>query len=138
MPWTAFEAIRDRVDLFLYDLKATGEAVHRRLTGASPVPILANLERLLAAGAAVRLRCPLVPGLNDDRTHLEAVAALARRHPGLDVEVLPFHDTARHKHARYGTLDSLPPLRSAGEDHRRRCDDLRALGCERIIDQETP
>ena len=86
----------------------------------------------------MRLRCPLVPGLNDDDAHLRAIAALSRRHPGLDVEFLPYHDTARHKHERYGTLDSLPPLRSAGEDHRRRCDDLRALGCERIIDQETP
>jgi glycyl-radical enzyme activating protein len=133
VPWTAFEAIRDRVDLFLYDLKATGEAQHRRLTGAPPAPILANLERLLAGGAAVRLRCPLVPGLNDDRAHLEAVAALARRHPDLDVEVLPFHETGRHKHARYGTVDPLPTLRSAGEDHRRRwCEDLRALGCAHV------
>jgi glycyl-radical enzyme activating protein len=135
VPWTAFEAIREQVDLFLYDLKATGEAEHRRLTGASPSPILANLERLLAAGAAVRLRCPLVPGLNDGRAHLEAVAALARRHPGLDVEVLPFHDTARHKHARYGAVDPLPPLRSAGDEHRRRwCGTLRELGCAHVTD----
>jgi glycyl-radical enzyme activating protein len=134
-PWAAFETIRELVDLFLYDLKATGEAEHRRLTGVSPLPILANLERLLAAGAAVRLRCPLVPGLNDGQTHLEAVAALARRHPGLDVEVLPFHDTARHKHARYGLVDPLPALEPAGENERRRwCETLRALGCARVID----
>jgi glycyl-radical enzyme activating protein len=134
-PWASFDAIRRLVDLFLFDLKATGEAEHRRLTGAPLSPILANLERLLAGGAAVHLRCPLVPGLNDGQTHLEAVATLARRHPGLAVEVLPFHDTARHKHARYGSVDPLPALGSAGEDDRRRwCDTLRALGCARVVD----
>jgi pyruvate formate lyase activating enzyme len=135
VPWAAFEAIRDLVDLFLFDLKASGEAEHRRLTGAPLSPILANLERLLAGGAAVHLRCPLVPGLNDDQTHLEAVAALARRRLGLAVEVLPFHDTARHKHARYGTLDPLPAIAAAGEGDRRHwCDTLRALGCARVTD----
>ena len=134
-PWTAFEAIRGLVDLVLFDIKATGEAAHRRLTGAGPAPILANLERLLEHGVAVRLRCPLVPGLNDDEAHLRAIAALAGRHPDLEVEILPFHDTARHKHARYGSVDPLPTLASAGETERERwCETLRALGCGRVLD----
>jgi len=134
-PARAFAAIRGLVDLFLFDLKATGEATHRRLTGASAGPILANLDQLLAGGAAVRLRCPLVPGVNDDDAHLRAIAGLAGRHPALEVEILPFHDTARHKHARYGSADPLPALASAGEDDRRRwCDTLRALGCARVLD----
>ena len=134
-PWSAFETIRGLVDLVLFDLKASGEEEHRRLTGVAPWPILSNLERLLALGVAARLRCPLVPGLNDDDAHLRAIAALARRHPRLAVEVLPYHDTARHKHARYGSLDPLPALASAGETERERwCQTLRAFGCERVLD----
>ena len=134
-PQPAFAAIHGLVDLFLFDLKATGERLHLRLTGSSPAPILANLEWLLAVGASVRLRCPLVPGLNDDSDHLAAIAALARRHAGLEVEVLPFHDTARHKHARHGSSDPLPVLAAAGaEDRRRWCDTLLALGCPRVLD----
>jgi glycyl-radical enzyme activating protein len=134
-PRRALAAIHGLVDLFLFDLKATGEWLHLRLTGSSPAPILANLDWLLAAGASVRLRCPLVPGLNDDANHLKAIAALARRHAGLEVEVLPFHDTARHKHARYGSLDPLPAVAAAGAAERRRwCETLLALGCPRVLD----
>jgi pyruvate formate lyase activating enzyme len=134
-PWSAFETIHGHVDLVLFDLKATEEEEHRRLTGVAPLPILSNLERLLAVGVAARLRCPLVPGLNDGDTHLRAIAAIARRHPGLVVEVLPYHDTARHKHARYGSRDPLPGLASAGEAERLRwCETLRALGCTRVLD----
>ena len=130
-PWSAFAAIRGLVDLFLFDLKATGVEDHHRLVGAPPGPILANLERLLDSGAAVRLRCPLVPGLNDGEAHLRHIASLASRHPGLEVEVLPFHDTGRHKHARYGSADPLPALASAGEDDRRHWrKTLLSFGCD--------
>ncbi len=135
VPWSVLGAVRGFVDLFLFDVKATGEQAHRRLVGAPPGLILENLERLLACGAVVRVRCPLVPGLNDDETHLRAIAALAARHPGLEVEPLPYHDTARHKHARYGLEDPLPAHPSATDDHRRQwAGALRAFGCRRVLD----
>ena len=134
-PAPVLRSIQEFVDLFLFDLKATGDEAHRRLTGAPPAPILARLEQLLARGAAVRLRCPLVPGVNDGQAHLRSIARLSRRHPGLQIEVLPFHDTARHKHARYGYADPLPEAASASEAVRRRwLAELRALGCERILE----
>jgi pyruvate formate lyase activating enzyme len=68
--------------------------------------ILANLRRLHAAGARMRLRCPLIPGLNDREDHFAGIAALARELPGIaGVEVMPFHRLGEGKRARFGLGD---------------------------------
>ena len=119
------------VDLWLFDLKATGEDEHRRLTGVAAGPVLANLDRLLAAGARVRLRLPLVPGVNDTDQHLEHVAAIVADHPELDgVDVLPYHSWGTEKAAErgialpYGDLPTTSPEVAAELVER-----LHRLGC---------
>lgn len=37
-PWEAYQRLLPDVDLFLFDYKATGEELHRRLTGRGPRP----------------------------------------------------------------------------------------------------
>lgn len=95
-------AVRERVrpwtDLFLFDWKATGEERHRELTGVPPGPIEENLARLLEAGAAVWLRCPMVPTLNDQPEHLRSIAAWSRRYPQLQrIDLLPYHRSGAAK-----------------------------------------
>lgn len=93
--------ILPHLDLVLFDYKATGPA-HRELTGVEQAPILAALDRLLAAGIPVRLRCPLVPGINDDDAHLAAIARLGSR-PGVQaVELMPYHRLGGDKYRRLG------------------------------------
>ncbi len=58
--------MRPYVDLFLYDLKLMDDARHREVTGAPVGPILANLRALSERGHAIRLRVPVIPGVNDD------------------------------------------------------------------------
>ena len=130
-PQRTVEQLLGLVDLWLYDLKATGEEEHRRLTGVSAGPVLANLDRLLAAGARVRLRLPLVPGVNDADEHLEHVAELVAAHPGLDgVDVLPYHAWGTDKAAGvgvtlpYGDLPTTSPEVAAELVER-----LHRLGC---------
>ncbi|MCK6488243.1 MAG: glycyl-radical enzyme activating protein [Planctomycetes bacterium] len=103
-------AVIDRViplvDLFLCDLKETDPERHRAWTGVGNQRILANLRRLHAAGAHMRLRCPLIPGLNDREDHVAGIAALARELPGIEgVEVMPFHRLGEGKRARFGLGD---------------------------------
>lgn len=64
-------------DLFLYDLKFADDALHLRYTGASNAPILANLEALAHAHGRIWLRIPLIPGVNDGDSELDAMARLA-------------------------------------------------------------
>ena len=121
------------VDLWLYDVKATGEQDHRSLTGVGPGRILANLERLLVLGERVRLRVPLLPGVNDTHEHLQHVAAIAARHPELDgVDVFPYHSWGVAKAAEvgatlpYADLPSVTPEAASALVSR-----LHRLGCTR-------
>ncbi|NLF31608.1 MAG: glycyl-radical enzyme activating protein [Planctomycetes bacterium] len=118
-PWAALEPLVAVVDLFLYDVKLLDDGAHRRWTGRGNELILANLERLVAAGAAVELRCPIIPTVNDTDDHLDALARLVGRlGGGVGCAILPYHTMARSKYDRLGMvaplgdLPSIPPQRA--------------------------
>jgi pyruvate formate lyase activating enzyme len=102
LDWQRLEALRPTVDVFLYDYKATDPTRHVALTGIGPDLPFANLVRLLEAGASVRLRCPLVPGVNDQTDHLAAIAGLGRRFPLLAIDLIPFHELGMGKYDDLG------------------------------------
>ena len=91
------------VDLFLYDIKATDPDKHRRFTGADNNVILNNLRTIDRAGAKSILRCPLIPGLNDDVEHLAGIAELANTLKHVqEIHVEPYHPLGVNKAARLG------------------------------------
>ncbi len=90
-------------DLFLFDVKTLDPARHREVTGVPSEPILANLRRLCEWGAKVRVRIPVIPGINDDDRSLEELGAFLGTLPRLEgVSLLPFHPSAKEKHERFG------------------------------------
>lgn len=94
--------VAQHTDLFLYDLKLMDPTLHRRLTGVPLDPILENLERLLSWGAKVRIRIPLVPGVTSD-AGIARTGELLASLPAVDgVNLLPFHQSARDKHRKFG------------------------------------
>ena len=112
--WETFDCVRGDVDLFLYDVKLLDDARHRRFTGVSNAPILANLRALSARGHAIVLRVPVIPGVNDDPANLEALAALAGELAHLArVDLLPYHHIGADKYDRldraYPLPDTAPP-----------------------------
>ena len=95
VPWSAFEQIMDYTDLFLYDLKAASNEVHKELTNVPNRRILANLRALAATGKRIHIRIPFVPGANDGE--IEGIADIIAP---LDVEavyVLPYHQMGLSK-----------------------------------------
>jgi pyruvate formate lyase activating enzyme len=106
----ALARIATNTDLFLYDLKLMDDERHRRATGASNRVILENLERLVRLGANVRVRFPLVPGVNGDEGNVEALGAFVASLglPGLDV--LPYHRAGIAKYRRLGRTYPLPDV----------------------------
>ena len=64
-PWSAVEKVSTVADLVLYDLKLADDTLHQRFTGVSNIRILRNLEKLLTLNTPVRLRIPVIPGVND-------------------------------------------------------------------------
>ena len=94
-----FSRVLPYVDWFLYDYKAESSR-HAALTGAGDALILKNLAFLCDHGARVILRCPIIPGLNEDEAALEAHAA---HFPKLqEIERLPYHPMGVHKARNIG------------------------------------
>lgn len=128
----AFKTVLPLVDLFLFDYKASDPAAHKALTGVTNEGILRNLDLLAQSGAAIVLRCPLIPGINDTLEHLCGIAALAARYPALrGVELLPYHNLGNHKYTRFGYPNALPNLRDPDESVTRGwLATLHSLGCD--------
>src|SRR5581483_4697299 len=96
--------------------------------------ILSNLDLLYQKGAAILLRCPLVPGVNDSPEHLKGIADLSAWYPGLaGVEIMAYHDLGREKGERVGLERPLKGLGPADEETKARwLETLKGLGCRGI------
>ncbi len=96
-------AVARHTDLFLYDLKLIDPQQHSIHTGVDNARILSNLRMLSESGAAIVVRIPLIPGVNDDAESItragEFIAGLPRSHA---VDLLPFHRAADAKYAKLG------------------------------------
>ena len=102
-PEEHFREILSWIDLFLFDIKTLDPEKHRRYTGVPLEPILRTLRFLDDSGAAISLRCPLIPGLNDSEKALTRIAELAntlRRVRSIDLE--PYHPLGEAKARRLG------------------------------------
>jgi pyruvate formate lyase activating enzyme len=111
-PWAVLQSVLPYVDLFLYDMKAVDDTLHREFTGVSNRLILENLRRLVECGAQVRLRAPLIPGLNDGPQAIAALGELAAGLPGLaGLELLPYHAAGAEKYRRMGREYALARVR---------------------------
>ena len=92
---------------------------HREATGVPSDLILGNLSALAASGAAIALRVPLIPGINDALCDLESAAAVAAACGGAirKVHILPYHSAAAGKYAlrgeAYAMGDAAPPTDEA-------------------------
>ena len=107
-----------KTNLFLYDLKHMDPEVHRKYTGVSNEPILENLKALACRDAAIRVRIPLIPGVNDDRENVERTGAfLQKLHRLCHVDLLPYHDVASSKYKRFSYTYRLGRLQAPDPAH---------------------
>ena len=100
------------VDLFLWDIKETDAENHDRVTGVALAPLLASLREVDALGGKIRLRCPIIPGINDREGHIRAVVELAGTLVHLQgVDLVPYHAMGTGKAAAMGrTQEEYPAL----------------------------
>ncbi len=128
--WEAFARVLAVTDLFLFDVKQIDPALHRRHAGSDNRLILENLRRLCEYGAAVEVRIPLVPGINDDDASIDAAGALLGGLEAIQaVTVLPFNPLARSKYAALGRDDPMPQSPPPSDEQLRRvAERLRSFG----------
>ena len=109
--WDDIEKLIPYVDIFLWDVKETDPERHKEFTGVSNERILANLRLLSSSGAQIILRCPLIPGYNARREHLEAIGTLADELSGvIQVEVEPYHPMGASKSEDIGKEYPMPDI----------------------------
>ena len=115
LPWIHFEDVADLVDLFFFDWKSPLPQVYSDL-GGSLRSVEENLGRLLSEGRGVRVRIPVIPGVNDSecdaRLSCERLSEIGVR----EVDLLPFHRLAVGKYQAleldYPFSEVTPPTRS--------------------------
>ena len=112
VPRASVERVAAEADMFLCDIKAVDDALHRQLTGLGSSEILENIKYLDSIGMPMEIRFPLIPDMNDGEaekvaefiSHLKNVRA---------VKALAYHDLARTKYAalglEYPMKDTQPP-----------------------------
>lgn len=89
------------VELFLYDLKHMDSGMHKHYTGVDNTLILENLAALSHAGHRLRVRIPLIAGINDDQANIRATAEFLRPLPGIEgIDILPYHGIGRSKYQK--------------------------------------
>ena len=118
-------ASRENVTDILYDMKAIDDAVHQAYVGQSNALILENLKRLAAdpaVRARIRMRMPLIAGVNDTPAILEETAALYRELGLKKLTLLPYHDLGN---AKMRNIGGTPEAFEAPSDER--MEEIRAF-----------
>jgi len=103
--WLVKLAEKSNVTDILYDMKAIDEELHKACTGHSNEKIIENLKRLAADDVLrekIRMRMPLVSGLNDGWDIIEKTADFYKTHGIKKVTLLPYHDLGVSKKRHIG------------------------------------
>lgn len=117
VPQAALDKVVPYTDLFLYDIKAMDESVHKRCTGQSNRLILENLRHLDDLGKSTEIRIPFVPGYNSDQ--IPKIRDFVRTlHHVTQVKVLPYHQYAASKYTALGMENTLPQMIPTEEEIR--------------------
>jgi len=103
-PFANYERVLPYADVFLYDIKAMDDRVHKENTAVSNELILSNLAALGRRGARIYLRMPLIAGLNDSADDILAAIAFLRENsvPVSQVNLLPYHELGQDKLEKLG------------------------------------
>lgn len=98
-PWERLDRLADAVDLWLYDLKDADAERHKSNTGIDLQPIVDNLARLVARGADLVVRVPVIPGCNGSPADVAAIARAARDCGATRLTLLPYNPASLGKYA---------------------------------------
>lgn len=119
----ATDALLDKTDLVLLDIKSFSPMTHKIVTGVCVDQTLKFAKRLDARGNKVWIRFVLVPGLTDNEKNISELAHFVSTLGNVDrVEILPFHKMGEEKYKRAGLPYKLgnTPTPTADEIERAR------------------
>ncbi len=103
VPFEYFEKILPFTDLFLYDIKILNSEKHKEYVGAENKLILENYKKLLASGAKIWVRIPVIPDINDSREEMQGIKVFLKTiGEPQKTELLPYHAMGENKYGAIG------------------------------------
>lgn len=115
-PYENFHKIKDKVQVFLYDVKLMEDKKHREYTGQGNFLILDNLRKLSQQGANINLRLPLIEGINTDEENIKAVIKMAKENNIKKINLLPYHDIGKDKYRKLNRLYEEEAMSTPSEE----------------------
>ncbi len=113
--YEVIESILPYLDTYLMDIKHMDAAKHKEFTGRSNELILENAKKIAESGQTkLVIRVPVIPGFNDRRDEIEAIARFTASLKGVNkIHLLPYHRLGQDKYEGLGReylmKDVLPP-----------------------------
>ncbi|ABR49952.1 glycyl-radical enzyme activating protein family [Alkaliphilus metalliredigens QYMF] len=103
--------LAENVDLFLYDLKHINSEKHYQWTGVYNDRIFDNLKELLNRKYNVKIRMPLLKGVNDRKEDIDKLMRFIEPYKNYEnfkgIDLLPYHKLGVNK---YRLLDKTYPI----------------------------
>jgi len=112
--------VAEFTDLFLYDIKQIDSDKHYELTGVHNEQILENLQELIKRKFNVKVRMPIIKGMNDDeKTIKDTIKFLEpfkdyKNFQGIDI--LPYHKMGISKYEQLGMTYEITEDLSLSKD----------------------
>ena len=120
-----YDEILDLVDLVILDIKAVDSVEYKKLTGRENDEFKKFLETCKSKNKKLWLRQVVVPGINDDETHVLKLKEFAKDIPNVErIELLPYHSMAESK---YKDLGIKYPLSGTKDMEKEKCKELENL-----------
>ena len=113
--YEVIETILPYLDTYLMDIKHVNPAKHKEFTGMPNELILENARKIAESGMTeLVIRVPVIPGFNDRKDEIEAIARFAASLKGVKkMHLLPYHRLGQDKYEGLGReylmRDILPP-----------------------------
>lgn len=122
------------VDWFLVDYKLTDPNDFANYIQGNPQLIMNNLKLLDEVGAAIILRCPIIPGINDNEEHFKRIAEVANTYETIKhVELLPYHPMGKSKAHEIGVLYEIEAKIPEDQTVNAWIQTVQGFGYERVV-----
>jgi pyruvate formate lyase activating enzyme len=106
-----------KADLLLYDIKLMDTKRHKKLTGKSVGPVLANLKELSKQRAAIRLRFPFIPQMTDSNENIDSIIAFLKENTIYrDIHILPFHKAGEGKYSSLNRINQMKDIKVPSQE----------------------
>ena len=105
-----YSAIIPYTDLFLFDIKHLDNDKHEKYTSVSNTLIINNFKLILDSGRDIMVRIPVIPGYNDDDSHLEKLRSFLVKNKADNLRkicLLPYHRIGSSKYKRLNIPDRM-------------------------------